>query len=479
MDHKKATPTAGGETRRDFIKKTATAAAVVAGTGLFKTPVYAQSSSSTGRVIGANDRIAVAIIGVGYGIGQSHIMGIQQQASENNVVVAAACDLYAIRRAWIQGKAEQYGRKMPQPLKEADVYADYRRILDRKDIDAVLVATHDPWHAPISIDAMEAGKHVYCEKPMTRYLGEAFQVHDTVKRTGRVFQVGSQGCSAGAWHKAAELIQGGKIGQLVWAQGYYCRNNPKGEWNYTKETETTPENLDWETWLGPVKKRIPFSDDHFHRWRKYYPYCGGLLGDLMPHRLHPLMLATGKPEFPSRVTSIGTKNVHTDRLTPGTPERDVPEHVQVTAEFPSGFLLTALCSTVSEKSPGFVLYGHQASIEVGNQGEGLKLIPERPFSELFDSLTESERKELAIDPIKGLQHEDPRVHEKNWFDCIRSGKQPNANIDLAIRVQTVISLAEMSERLRTTCLFDEKTRTISTGDGKKIDAITYGTLPLS
>ena len=461
-------PASVGDTRRDFIKKTATAAAAVAATGIVKTPVYGQSSSpSTGRVIGSNDRIAVAVIGVGYGIGKNHLKGIHENAAQNNVAVAAACDLFSVRREWAKTTAE---------LKDSDVFGDYRKLLERKDIDAVVVATHDPWHARVSMDAMNAGKHVYCEKPMTRYLQEAFDVHDTVKRTGRIFTVGSQGCSAGAWHKAAELIQGGKIGQLVWAQGYYCRNNPKGEWNYLIEKESTPENINWDMWLGPVSKR-EFSADAFHRWRKYYPYCGGLLGDLVPHRLHPLMLATGKPEFPTRVTSIGTRHVHTDRKTPGTPERDVPEHVQLSAEFPNGMLLTVSASTVNAKSPPFVIYGHQATLEVGDQGNVLQMIPERAFAEEYEGLTEAERKDMGIEAIKGLQHEDPRAHEKNWFECIRSGKQPNAGIDLAIRVQTVISLSEMAERLRITCLFDEKTRKITTADGKEVKPLTYGAVP--
>lgn len=473
MDNTTSKSPAGGDTRRSFIKKTATAAAAVAATGIIKTPVYGQSSApSTGRVIGANDRIAVAIVGVGYGIGQDHIMGIQKDGKKNNTFVAAACDVYAQRRAWIMGNAEQYARKMPDPLKEADVYTDYRKLLERKDIDAVVVATHDPNHMPVSIDAMDSGKHVYCEKPMARYLDEAFKIHDAVKRTKRVFTVGSQGCSAGGWHKAAELIQAGKIGQLVWAQGYYCRNKKKGEWNYTIEKESSPETIDWKKWLGPVSDR-PFDADAFHRWRKYYPYCGGLLGDLVPHRLHPLMLATGKPEFPTRVTSIGTKSIHTDRLTPGTPERDVPEHVQLSAEFPSGLLITVSSSAVNAKSPGFVIYGHQATLEIGDSGDKLQVIPEREFADEFEGLTENERKDIGIDPIKGLQHEDIRVHEKNWFDCIRSGKAPNANIDLAIRVQTVISLSEMAERYKITCLFDEKTRKVTTADGKEVKPLTY------
>jgi predicted dehydrogenase len=457
-------PLAGG-TRRDFIKKTATVSAAVAATGILKTPVYGQSTApSTGKVLGANDRIAVAVIGIGFGIGKNHFEGMTKNASANNTVMAGACDLFNKRRNVAKEIAS---------LQDKDIYSDYRKLLERNDIDAVVVATHDIWHNKIACDAMEAGKHVYCEKPMTRYLGEAFQVHDTVKKTGKVFQVGSQGCSAGGWHKAAELIKAGKIGQLVWSQGYYCRNSGptsanKGEWNYPIEAETKPENLDWETWLGPVKKRVPFNADHFHRWRKYYPYCGGLLGDLVPHRLHPLMLASGNPEFPVRVTSIGTKNVHSDSYSPGTPERDVPEHVQLTAEFPSGYMLTITCSTVNAKSPGFVIYGHKATLNLADQGNRFELLPEQPYTE-------------DIDPqqFSGMQPEDIRVHEKNWFDCIRANKQPNAGIDLAIRVQTVISLAEMSERLKMTCLYDEKTRKITDGSGKEVPAITYGTLPLS
>jgi predicted dehydrogenase len=458
MDKHVPNASAGGESRRNFLKKTATVTAAVAATGVVKTPVYGQSQApSSGRAIGANDRIAVAVIGVGFGIGKNHLEGIHKNASANNVVVAAACDLFNKRRDWAQEKAG---------LKSSDLYTDYKKLLERNDIDAVVVATHDPWHAAIAIDAMNAGKHVYCEKPMTRYLAEAFAIYDTVKKTGKTFQVGSQGCSAVGWHETAKLVRSGRIGTLVWAQGYYCRNAPKGEWNYPIEKESTPENINWDMWLGPVSKR-PFSADAFHRWRKYYPYCSGLLGDLVPHRLHPLVLATGNPEFPKRVSSIGTKNVHTDRNTPGTPERDVPEHVQLLAEFPSGALITITCSTVNDKSPGFVIYGHKASIEVGNLGERLNLIPQRDFTE-------------EIDPVEMtglLPAEDIRVHEKNWFESIRANKQPNAGIDLAIRVQTVISLAEMSERFKTACLFDEKTRKVTDGNGKEIKPITYGSIP--
>ncbi len=450
-------PSRSGLARREFLKKSATAAAAVAATSWLKSPVYAQAPST--GVLGANDRIRVGIIGVGFGIGQNHLQGIHEKANENNTVVVAACDVFNKRRNWAKEKAG---------LKDSDLSVDYRQMLERKDVDAVLIATHDPLHAQMCIDAMNAGKHVYCEKPLTRYLDEAFRVYDTVKKTGKIFQVGSQGCSAAGWHKCAELIQKGGIGKLVWGQGYYCRNSLKGEWNYMIEAESTPENIDWEKWLGPVKKREPFSAEHFHRWRKYYQYCSGLLGDLVPHRLHPLMLASGNPEFPVRVCCIGTKNVLTDKTVPGTPIRDVPEHVQLLAEFPSGYMVTVTCSTVNAKSPGFAIYGHAATMNIGSSGERIELVPEKEFAEEIDPET-----------FTGLQPEDIRVHEKNWFDCIRSGKQPNANIELAIRVQTVISLAEMADRLRITCLFDEKTRKITDASGKEVPVLTYGTTELS
>ena len=437
--------------RRDFLKKTATAAAAVAATSFLRPTVYGQAPSA--NVIGANDKIGVAVIGVSEHIGKDHLQGIRDKGTDNNTEIRAACDVYSKRRDWAKKEAN---------LKDSDLFVDYHELLEkRKDVDAVLIATHDPLHAPITIAALQAGKHVYCEKPLTRHLDDAFKVYDAVKKSGKIFQVGSQGCSAMGWHKCAELIKSGKLGQLVWAQGFYCRNGTTGEWNYPIEDECKPENVDWQKWLGPVKNQ-PFSPEHFHRWRKYFPYCAGPLGDLVPHRLHPLMLASGNPEFPKRVSCIGTLSVHVD-ATAGQPPRETPEHVQLLAEFPSGYMITITVSTVNAKSPGFVLYTHKASLEVGTSGESVKLLPERDFAEDIDP-----------DTISGLQAEDLRVHEKNWFDCIRSGKTPNANIDLAVRVQTVIALAELADRFKTTALFDEKTRKAVDASGKEIGPLTYG-----
>ena len=172
-----------GETRRSFLQKSAVAAAAVVATGIIKTPVYGQNQApSTGRVIGANDRISVAYVGTG-GQGTAHVRSQKQHAAENNIVQAAVCDVY-------QKRLDE--AKVLTGLTEAGTFKDHRKLLERKDIDAVIVATTDPWHCDVACDALEAGKHVYGEKPLARYLDEGFRVYDTVKRTGKVFEVGSQ-----------------------------------------------------------------------------------------------------------------------------------------------------------------------------------------------------------------------------------------------------------------------------------------------
>jgi predicted dehydrogenase len=446
-------------TRREFLKKTAIASAAVAAAPLLRPTVFGQAPSA--NVTGANSRINVGYIGVGGQGLNAHVLIMQANKAANNIEQVAVCDVWQKR----------VNKAMAVIGADCKAYGDYREMLKEMGdkMDAVVISTHDPIHAPASIAALGAGKHVYVEKPLTRYLGEAFAIQDAVKKSGKKLQLGSQGCSAAGWHKAAELIQAGRIGTPVWAQGYYCRNNPNGEWNYDIDADFKADGMNWDAWLGGVKNRPALSAEHYFRWRKFYPYCAGLLGDLVPHRLNPLMVATGNPQFPKRVVCVGTKPVGTDKNKDGALMRDVPEHVEVIAEFPGGMTIVIAASTVAARSPGFVIYGHQASLEIGNAGERLKLMPELPFTE-----------EIDMEEFNGLQPaEDIGVHHQNWFESIRTGKEPNANIDLATKVQTVVALAEMSERLGTACLFDEKTRKITTGDGKEITPITYGTLELS
>ena len=182
------------------------------------------------------------------------------------------------------------------------------------------------------------------------------------------------------------------------------------------------------------------------------------------------MLATGKPVYPVRVCCLGAKKrCHADKNTPNTPERDSPEHIEVLAEFPSGMQLLIVAGTVAARSPGFVIYGHEATLDIGDSGERIKLTPEKPFSEDIDLQTFD-----GLSPI-----EDIGAHEANWFSCIRTNSLPNANIELATKAQVVISLAEMSNRMNMMCMFDENTRKVTTMDGKEVrgDYLRDASLP--
>lgn len=389
----------------------------------------------------------MAYVGTG-SQGTAHIRHQKDHAKENNIVQAAVCDVYQKR---LESAKSFLG------LSDADAFRDHRKLLERKDIDAIVVATVDNWHADVAIDAMEAGKHVYGEKPLARYLEEGFHMYDTVKRTGRVFQVGSQYCADSMFHKSAEWIRAGKLGPLVWGQGSYCRNNPKNsEWTYPIDPDANERNLDWHRWLGRAPK-IPFNPEHYFSWHRFYAYNSGILGNLLPHKFLPLMLATGNPEFPRRVACTGTRKVSTDR--------DITDTTHLLAEFPGGLTLVVAGSTVNEQGLPDMLRGRKGTLYFSSGQNKLELRPERIFAEELDG-------EEFSDPLPLASV--PRL-EKNWFDCIRSGGTPLASIDLALRAHAVLCLAEMSERLGLMLYFDEKTRTVRTGEGKTVPPITYET----
>lgn len=448
MNSNPVPPANEGETRRSFIKKAATVTAAVSVTNLFKTPVYGQNQApSPGRVIGANDRIVVAFIGTG-SQGMAHVRSQKAHAAENNVAPAAVCDLYKKRLVVAQKALD---------LSDANAYTDHRKLLERKDIDAVTIATVDNWHAQVAVDALHAGKHVYGEKPMARYLMEGFEMYDMVKKTGKVFQVGSQYCADPMVHKAAEWIKAGKIGPLVWAQGSYCRNNATSEWTHAVDPDANESNLDWKRWQGKAKP-VSFDPNRYFSWHKYYDYNSGILGNLLSHLFLPLMMATGNPEFPRRVVCTGTRKISTDR--------QIPDTTHLLAELPSGLTMCVAGSTVNEQGLPQMIRGHKGTITFSASNNRAELKPERIFADEVDPITFND--DSKIGEVYRL--------EKNFFDCVRSGAAPYANVDLAIRVHTILCLAEMSERMSLALLFDEKTRTIKDGYGKVVKPIDYHTV---
>ena len=394
--------------------------------------------AASGRVIGANDRILCAVIGCGgQGFG-AHVKGVKSKSKDNNTELIGCSDLFKPRLERAQKEMTVVDGRTIQAEK------DYRRILDNKDIDTVFIATPEHWHAQIAVHAMEAGKHVYVEKPMTRYLDEAFQVMDAQKRTGKLLQLGIQATSDPKWHAIGDSVKAGKIGQLVSGQSSYCRNSGKdGEWNYKIE-DASLDNLDWEIWQGSAAKR-PWNDDskeRFFRFRKFWDYSCGILSDLMPHKLGPFLISCGNPEFPIRVCSIGTRKISLDR--------EVDDTVEVLAEFPSGWTMIFTGSTVNEQGLPDVLRGHKATIYMG--GDGAKALPERPFSEEVEEFQISKATNTGIPD-----------HHRNLFEAIRSGTKLNCDAEFGAKVQCILALAEMSSRTNKTMLFDPATRVVRAG----------------
>lgn len=425
-----------GLSRRDFLKSAGmTTAGVVAGS-LITSSAKAQTAPASPRVIGANDRINVGIIGVG-GMGSGHLNMLKGMQEDQNIKVVAVCDVWDKRLEHARASLH---------LPHTWTYKDYRKLLERSDIDHVVIATADHWHAPIAIAAMESGKTVYVEKPMTHTFEEAVAMWKTAKRTGKLVQVGSQGCTDAKWHKAGELVKAGAIGTVIWAQGGYCRNNPGGEWNYYIDPEANPSNLDWDMWLGSAPKR-PWDPDRYFRWRKFWDYGTGIIGDLWPHRLHPLMIALAMEQFPKRVTCVGSILCDTDK---GTGEqRDVAEATLLQVEFPCGAMIFLAGSTVNERGVEDMIRGQKGNLYFG--GGKVRVEPERPFADEIEARDE---------PYEG-PGESQVEHHKNMFDCIRNNKVPNCNIDLALRVQAIVSMSEKSYRENKMVLFDaEKLRMI-------------------
>ena len=434
-----------GETRRSFLRKSATLAAAASATAVLPTPIYGQNQAPSANVTGANARITIGVIGTG-SQGMYHLNLFKKEATAHNITVAGVCDVYQKRL---------HEAKSLMGLGDADAVADHRKMLERKDIDAILIATVDNWHGPCTLDGLDVGKHVYCEKPMTRYSAEGWAVYDKVKSTGKVYQCGSQFTADPMIHQVAKWAKNGKLGPLVWAQGSYCRNNPRNsEWTYPIDEGANESNLDWNRWQGQARK-VPWDANRYFSWHKYYDYNSGLLGNLMSHRFYPLMLATGNPEFPRRVVCTGTRKVSTDR--------EITDTTHVLAEFPSGLTFVIAGSTVNQQGLPDVIRGRKATVYLAGNANAAELRPETIFTEEIEA--EEYKSPQPFARIENLH--------ANFYDCIRNGGTPFCNVDLSVRANTVLCLAEMSERLGMTLFFDEKTRVIKTGDGRVLPPLSY------
>jgi predicted dehydrogenase len=434
--------------RRDFVKSAfAAGAALGAGRDLLARPA---KTVTAGRTIGPNDKIQIGIIGVG---GRGGYLADQFRTYGEKT---GACKIVAVADVW--------ARRKNKVSKEhnCDGYLDYREIIDRTDVDAIVVATPDHWHARIALAGMESGKDVYLEKPMCHTIEEAKQLSATVRATKRVLQVGSQTTSADQWHQAKKLIADGAIGKMLMSQGSYHRNSTEGEWNWPIDKNAGPDAkgddfIDWKMWLGNAPKRA-FDADRYFRFRKYWDYSGGIATDLFFHVVAPLNICWPEAQFPRRVSALGGIYVFKD-------EREVPDTFNLIADYPAGHSLVLSSSMANSQHIPGLIRGHEGTIVMVDHGmfEGrtdhITLKPEkRVINDEYKTKFGAVEKSYPIDEKKNAM----QTHVGNFLDCVRSRQQPTLNVEVAMRAQVTITMAVESYRKGQILYWDDKAMKVTT-----------------
>lgn len=239
----------------------------------------------------ASDRLRFGMVGIG--MQGNWLLGSAIQLP--GVECVKACDLYDGRHTL----AREITAKPNLPATRR-----YQEVLADKDIDCIIAAVPDHWHKQIVVDALSAGKDIYCEKPMSHTAAEGVEMAEAQKRTGHIVQIGSQRVSSLICKKAKELIEQGMIGDLMMVEGWLGRNDPTGAWEYPPPFDLSPQNLDWDTWQGTVPKR-PFNREIFARWRCWKEYGTGVAGDLLVHLVSGMMFVLGWNEPPVRAMAMG------------------------------------------------------------------------------------------------------------------------------------------------------------------------------
>ncbi len=276
--------------RRKFIRQLA-----VGGAGFATIPAAIASDGNqymllrNRRKFAANDNVNIALIGAG-GMGR---VDTDSALQVPGVKLVAVCDLY---KGNLETAKKRWGKDLFTTM-------DYREVLNRKDVDAVIIATPDHWHKQISVDALMAGKSAYCEKPMVHSIDEGHAVIEAQKKSGLTYEVGSQGMSSLGNEKAKELLEAGAIGQLIYAEGFWARNSPTGAWQYPIPADASEQTVDWDTYVSNTTQR-DFDPLRFFRWRNYRDYGTGVSGDLFVHlfsSLHFITSSTG----PNKIQATG------------------------------------------------------------------------------------------------------------------------------------------------------------------------------
>jgi predicted dehydrogenase len=386
---------------------------------------------------GSNERVRLGVIGVG-NRGDQLLDALLVHADAE---VAALADVY---RPYLEAAAKKVGGR-------PTVYADFRRLVDQKDLDAVVIATPDHWHALQFVAACRAGKDVYVEKPLSLTIGEGRKMVEVAREMRRVTQVGLHRRSTPFIQEAVQLIRSGAIGHVTVAKAYHLRNeSPQGIGN--PADGEPPAGLDWDFWLGPAPK-VPYNANRcLYKFRWFQDYSGGQLTNFGTHYLDVIQWALGQ-DAPSGVFAAGGKYAIADN-------RDIPDTMEVIWEYPGKTLVTfsqynANSSPGNARASELEFRGTEGTLLM-QEGSGFEIVPERVRTRELPALSPLHRKENAeqsravrvarpAQQVKGRS--ETADHTRNFLDCVKSRKTTHCPVEVGHRSTSATLIGKISLRL--------------------------------
>ncbi|MEM6689626.1 MAG: Gfo/Idh/MocA family oxidoreductase [Planctomycetota bacterium] len=442
MNHQ---PSQSTSDRRGFLKQSSKAVAAGAA---------ASAAVSTARKAEAatkNERMRIGFIGPGgRGFG-AHVKTLCKLHNEGRPIeLVAVAEVYETQREKVANHIKKETGFDPAR------HVDYLDMIAKENLDAVCIGTPDHWHHRQIVDSLKAGLNVYCEKPMTKTVEEAFDVQSQWESSGKVMQVGVQSTSLPVWNQVNQLLREGKLGKVLGFQTEYFRNSDVGQWRYYKlEPDMSPKTIDWKRWLGAnegLTEEMPFDREVYKQWRRFWPFGSGMFTDLFVHRTTSMLKATGL-RIPSRVVGAGGIFMEYDG-------RDVPDVATVVADFNAGVqgLITAtMCNQESRVDQ--LIRGHFGTFRFGNgeQFDAFDFVPERgPVTHV-----RQEAEKITTEKVGNTTY----AHFSNWLDACAANDPMACNNppDLGAAAMAVVNLGAQSYRKGEVFFVDDE-RNIGTTD---------------
>jgi predicted dehydrogenase len=411
-----------------------------------------------------------------------------------NIKITAVCDIFDVN-------AERVLNSFSTPDNKVTRFTTHKEMVSSGQVDAVVIATPDHWHAPMAIDAINAGVHVYVEKPMTHNVSETYALRDAVRANSKtVFQVGHQHRQTQSFLTAMDIINKKTLGHVSLVTTNTNRNDDNGAWQYDIHEKASPETIDWDMFLGNAPK-VPFNKEHFFRWRKWWAYGSGLSGDLLTHdydRINCLL----KMGIPNSVMASGGIYTHRDG-------RNVPDVLQVNMEYPDfstgssqeegkekGMTFIYSATLGNQFDRGTHLMGHDATMELGNMisiyadarstrfadmikeqriDPSVPIYQYNPMANATDAVTSATAKYFANKGLLWTYRDGKRVdstflHMREWLSCIRNGGTPSCSINEGFDEAISAHMAGLSYKLGRRIEWDRASEKIITKPGEDLDA---------